>query len=109
MTHTRTTPKKPNSGASQKYLPYVFSENTGLGFMLVGAAGVAGRRAEPCNQHLQPIEISAMYSRRIRRVGVLAGSAAWIFGVSLLSFISACCCNRIRCESPCGQRPWPEG
>ena len=60
----------PNSSSRQKHQPYVFFGNTWLGFHMAGATGVAGRRRVACNQQLQPSEIPAMYSRRIRRAGV---------------------------------------
>ena len=66
--HTKNT----SSSTRQKYQPYIFSGNTWLGFILAGAVGVAGIRVEPCNHQLQPREIPALYSRRIRRVGIFA-------------------------------------
>ena len=40
---TEATPKTPAAPVT-KNKPYVLSENTGLGFQLAGATGVAGRR-----------------------------------------------------------------
>ena len=78
--------KNPSNGAIHKYQPKVLFGNIGLGFLLAGVAGVAGKRAKPCNhqfQQLQPTEIPALGSRRIRRASVF-GSAAGIFGVALV-------------------------
>ena len=47
--------------------------------MLVGAVGVARRRAKPCKQQLQPTEIPTLYSWRIRRASVFGWLRWWDF------------------------------
>ena len=43
MGHTKN-PSNPSNSSHQKHQSYVFSENIGLGFQLVGAIGVAARK-----------------------------------------------------------------
>ena len=76
--HTRN----PSSRAGQKHQPLRILREYRLGFMLAGAVGVAGRRAESCNQQLQqlqPTEIPALYSRRVRRADVFGWLRCWDF------------------------------
>ena len=81
-------PHQKSQQRSQPKIPALrIFENTGLGFMLSGAARVAGRRAEPCNQQLHPTEIPDSQPCILGEyIGLvfLAGSSVGIFGVALI-------------------------